>query len=82
MTRKIDSLGRVVIPIEIRRGMGWSVGDLIGIGVDEDRVVLGRIAPACVLCGSSVDLREFREQLVCTHCVDELRAEPNSDNTA
>ncbi|MGB2757228.1 MAG: AbrB/MazE/SpoVT family DNA-binding domain-containing protein [Acidimicrobiia bacterium] len=76
MARKLDSLGRVVIPIEIRRALGWHDGDLINIGVEEDHVILGRLAPSCVFCGSSADLSEFRNQLVCVHCTAELGGAP------
>ena len=76
MARKLDSLGRVVIPIEIRRMLGWHDGDLINIGVDDEHVILGRLAPSCVFCGSAAELREFRNQLVCVHCVAELNGAP------
>lgn len=82
MSRKMDSLGRVVIPIEIRRALNWHEGDLISIGIEDDHVILGRLSAVCIFCGSADQLREFRHQLICTHCSAELSGERSPTNTA
>lgn len=72
MARKIDSLGRVVLPAEMRRQLGMETGDLVAITVEDGRVVLEKIEARCVFCGSTDDLREFSDKLVCASCVDAL----------
>jgi len=72
MARKIDSLGRVVLPAEMRRQLGMETGDLVAITVDDGRVVLEKIEVRCVFCGSVEGLREFSDKLVCAACIDAL----------
>lgn len=72
MQRKVDVLGRVVIPAEIRRALGLKTGSVLSIAVDGDRIVLSSGSEACVFCGGVADLVEYRERLVCGRCRDEL----------
>ena len=72
MARKVDGLGRVVLPSEMRKQLGIDVGDLVDISVDEGRVVLEKVEQRCVFCGSTDALREHRTKLVCTACLAEL----------
>ena len=52
IVRKIDELGRIVLPIEIRKTMGIENRDAIEIFVDEDKIVLKKYQPACIFCGT------------------------------
>ena len=70
--RKIDELGRVVIPMEMRRSMGIEDGDAFEIFVDEDRIVLSKYEPACIFCGASRDLVTLNGKNVCKVCVGKL----------
>ena len=72
MSRKVDDLGRVVIPAEMRKAFGIREGDQIDIGVEEDRIILQRKHDLCVFCSSSNDLKEFRDRMVCASCIHEL----------
>lgn len=75
MARKIDSLGRVVIPAGMRRQLGLEVGDVLDIAIEHDRVVLRKLVPACALCGNDDELAiEHQGKLVCRECLDTLRA--------
>jgi transcriptional pleiotropic regulator of transition state genes len=75
--RRIDSLGRVVVPVEMRRMLGIDVGDLLDIHVEAGRIVMSRIEHSCLFCGSNEQLRQFRERLVCAECVAAIgTAEP------
>ena len=71
--RKIDDLGRIVVPVEFRRLLGIREGDELEIALEGDRLVLTRMAPACALCGAIADLRPFRERQVCGDCVEKMR---------
>ena len=74
IVRKIDELGRVVIPMEMRRSMAIEDGDAFEIFVDEDRIVLSKYTPFCVFCGSSDGLVDYHGKRVCKACRAELGA--------
>ncbi len=68
ITRKLDDLGRIVLPVEIRRSFGLNEGDYIDIAVSENRIVLRKIEPACIFCGGAGDLVEHHNKPVCLRC--------------
>jgi transcriptional pleiotropic regulator of transition state genes len=70
--RRIDQLGRVVVPAELRRILGIRQGDLLDIRVEEGRIVLLKIAPECAICGGDDDLRPLHDKHVCGRCASEL----------
>jgi transcriptional pleiotropic regulator of transition state genes len=72
MTRKVDSLGRVVLPAEMRRVFGIREGDLVDIAVDGQHIVLTKVEQRCVFCGDATALVEYSGKLVCRPCVDGL----------
>ncbi|MGH3442871.1 MAG: AbrB/MazE/SpoVT family DNA-binding domain-containing protein [Nitriliruptorales bacterium] len=67
--RKVDDLGRVVIPAGIRRALGIREGDPVEVHVEGERIVLSRPTDQCVFCRSEHDLRLFRHRSVCGSCV-------------
>lgn len=75
MSRKVDDLGRVVIPAEMRKSFGISEGDYLEIAVDEERIILYKREDVCVFCRSFEDLKEFRGRMVCAGCVGDLAGE-------
>ncbi len=72
ITRTIDRLGRIVVPIEFRRALGIADHDLVEISLDADRIVVAKVERTCVFCDSSTDLREHRNRRVCGLCVGAL----------
>ncbi|MDQ6838667.1 MAG: AbrB/MazE/SpoVT family DNA-binding domain-containing protein [Actinomycetota bacterium] len=68
ITRTIDGLGRIVVPIEFRRALGIGEHALVEISLDADRIVVTKVEQACVFCASTIDLREHRNRLVCASC--------------
>ena len=72
MTRRIDALGRIVVPAELRRILEIRVGDLLDIRVVDGRVVLAKVEQTCVFCRSVDGLRSYHEKLVCSECVERL----------
>lgn len=71
--RKVDDLGRVVIPAGIRRSLNIREGDAVEVTVEGERVVISRPRDACVFCGREEDhLRNFRGRLVCRDCLEGL----------
>ena len=59
IVRKVDELGRIVLPIELRRTMGIEVKDALEIYVDGDHIVLKKYEPSCVFCGNAKDIIHF-----------------------
>ena len=66
--RKVDELGRVVIPIEIRNKFDIAEKDPIEIYVDGSSIVLKKYEPNCVFCGNSKNLVEYKDKLICDKC--------------
>ncbi|MDD3364485.1 MAG: AbrB/MazE/SpoVT family DNA-binding domain-containing protein [Syntrophomonas sp.] len=56
VVRKIDDLGRIVLPIELRRTMGINEKDALGIYVDGDKIILKKYEPACIFCDNVEDV--------------------------
>ena len=74
IVRKLDELGRVVLPIELRRTLSLAEGDGLEVFVNNgDEIVLRKYQPGCVLCGSTEDLcKHPNGTSVCSGCVDVL----------
>ena len=72
IVRKVDELGRIVLPIELRRTMGIEVKDALEIYVDGDLIVLKKYEPSCVFCGNAKDIIHFKGMNVCSDCAHEL----------
>jgi transcriptional pleiotropic regulator of transition state genes len=72
IVRKVDELGRVVIPKELRTALGIGEKDGLEIFVEGNRIVLQKYSPGCKLCGSLVDLRSFKGTQICRACESEI----------
>ena len=72
IVRKIDELGRIVLPIEIRNTMDIASRDPIEIFVDDDKIVLKKYEPSCVFCGNADDVEYYKGKLVCRNCINNL----------
>ena len=68
ITRKIDELGRIVLPIELRRTMNMNVHDPIEVYVDGDSIVLKKYEPSCIFCGSLDGITVYKHISVCKKC--------------
>lgn len=68
IVRKVDELGRVVIPIELRRTLGIDEKDALEIYVDHEKIILKKYEPACVFCGNADEVQNFRGKNVCREC--------------
>ncbi|HHW91698.1 MAG TPA: AbrB/MazE/SpoVT family DNA-binding domain-containing protein [Firmicutes bacterium] len=73
IVRKVDELGRVVIPIELRRTLSIEEKDALEIYVDADKIILKKYEPACVFCGNADDVVTFRGKNICRHCLEAMR---------
>jgi transcriptional pleiotropic regulator of transition state genes len=68
IVRKVDELGRVVIPIELRRTMGIDEKDALEIYVDNEKIILKKYEPACIFCGNAADVQDYKGKRVCKEC--------------
>ena len=72
VVRQLDTLGRIVLPIELRRTMDLNVKDPVEIFVDGDSIVLRKQQTSCIFCGGAVSLNSFRGKSVCADCLAAL----------
>ncbi len=73
VVRQLDNLGRIVLPIELRRTMGISVKDMLEVFVEGESIVLRKYVPACLFCGQEGDVVAFKCKNICQACLEELR---------
>ncbi len=73
IVRKVDELGRIVIPIEMRRTLDVAEKDALEIYVEEDRILLKKHEPACVFCGSSRGIAQFAGKNICAKCLEGIK---------
>ncbi len=73
IVRKVDELGRIVLPIELRRTLNIDIKDSIEIYVDNSTIVLKKYEPTCVFCGESENVTNFKDKNVCKACLDNLK---------
>ena len=70
--RRIGELGRIVLPVGLRRALDWQEGDRIEITREGDSLVLRRHEERCCFCGGETRLKEYRGKLVCIRCRTKL----------
>lgn len=73
ITRRIDELGRVVIPVEMRRALDIGDREALEISVESDGIMLRRAHVGCVFCNSNKDMSLFHGKSVCSKCMQELQ---------
>lgn len=71
--RKIDGLGRIVIPMEIRNKLDISTNDPLEIHVEGTQIVVKKFEPDCTFCGSSKNVIEYKGKNICQKCLEELK---------
>ena len=73
VVRKVDELGRIVVPIELRRTMDISVKDTLEIFVEGDKIILKKYHPACIFCENAKDVISYKGKMVCKDCLNDLK---------
>ncbi len=73
IVRKVDELGRVVIPIELRRTFNIEERDALEIFVEGDSIILKKYAPACIFCGQAKDVVNLKGKNICPACIEEMK---------
>ncbi len=76
IVRKVDDLGRIVIPKELRTVMDIKVGDPVTFFTDDCQLIVRKYEPGCLFCGNANNNVEFKGKMICRKCLEELiRAE-------
>ncbi|UFJ43035.1 AbrB/MazE/SpoVT family DNA-binding domain-containing protein [Brevibacillus humidisoli] len=74
IVRRVDELGRVVLPKELRDVFNIEIRDSLEIYVQDDKIILKKYEPACVFCGDAGDIVHFKGKLICSNCISEIGA--------
>lgn len=69
IVRKVDELGRIVLPIELRRTLGIEEKDRIEIFVDDESIILRKYQPACIFCDNAKDIINYKGKNICPDCI-------------
>lgn len=72
--KQLDSLGRIVIPKEIRSSLDINIYDDLEMRTDNDCIIIRKHHPGCIFCGNDELVTLFHDKLVCRKCIDELTA--------
>ncbi|MBQ6992751.1 MAG: AbrB/MazE/SpoVT family DNA-binding domain-containing protein [Clostridia bacterium] len=72
IVRRVDELGRVVLPIELRNKFGITEKDPMEIYVDGSSIILKKYEPNCIFCGSSKKVTNFQDKVVCEKCISNI----------
>lgn len=73
IVRRVDELGRIVIPKELRRVMGINVGDSLEIFTDNNNIILKKYSPFCIFCGSSEAVLSYNGKCICSKCLENIK---------
>ena len=72
IVRKMDQLGRLVIPKETRKMFNLNEGEPVEIFTDEDKIIIKKYNPGCQCCGDMKDVKEYKGIKICKKCLNEL----------
>jgi len=72
IVRKVDELGRIVLPIELRRTLDIAERDALEIFVEGDNVILHKYQPTCIFCDKSKNIVNFKGKNICPDCIKKL----------
>ena len=73
IVRKVDELGRIVLPIEMRRTLDIAERDSLDIFVDGDSIILKKYQPACIFCDNTKDIISYKGKNICPDCINKLK---------
>lgn len=73
IVRKVDELGRIVLPIELRRTLDIAEKDALEIYVDGNFIILKKYEPACIFCGDASDIHVYHGKNICSQCLEDFK---------
>lgn len=73
VVRRVDELGRIVLPIELRRTLDIAEKDSLEIYVDGEQIILKKYEAACIFCGEARNVVNYKGKNICTGCLEEMK---------
>ena len=73
IVRPVDTLGRIVLPVELRRTLDIDIKDSLEIFVDGEFIMLKKYQPSCIFCDSMDDIVSYHGKTICKNCIKKLR---------
>lgn len=73
IVRKVDDLGRIVLPIELRRTLNIDIKDPVEIFIEGEAIILKKYEPSCIFCGNAKDVVNYKGKNICKSCLKELK---------
>ena len=73
MVRRVDELGRIVLPKELRRTTGITEGEAVEIFIQGEQIILQKYSSTCVLCGGEEELVTYRDKQICLACLESIK---------
>ena len=72
IVRKLDDLGRIVLPIELRRTLEIEDKDPVEIFIEDNTIILKKYQPSCIFCGNAKDVFTYKGRNICPDCINDL----------
>ena len=72
IVRKVDELGRIVLPSELRKNLDIKIKDSLEIYVNGDSVILKKYLPCCIFCKEAKDIQVYKEKNICPECLEQI----------
>ena len=73
IVRQVDNLGRIVLPIELRRTYDLAVKDAIEIYTEDDKIILKKFKRSCIFCGGTENLVDYKNKSICADCAADIK---------
>ena len=73
VVRRVDDLGRIVIPIELRRNLDIDIKDALEIYTEGELIILKKYEPACIFCGDARDVINYKGKNICSKCLSDIK---------
>ena len=73
IVRKVDELGRIVLPSELRKVLNINIKDALEIYVSGDSIILKKYIPACIFCDSADNVKKFKGKNICKDCLEQMQ---------
>ena len=74
IVRKVDQLGRIVLPIELRKTFDIAIGNSLEIFTEDEYIILKKYEPACIFCGEASHVSEYQGKKICPQCMAEIKS--------
>lgn len=73
IVRRIDNLGRIVLPIEMRKELNIEIKDPVEILLEDSNIILRKYENRCIFCGTLRPQNKFKEKKICSKCLEKIK---------